>query len=88
MVKSICVELKARETEDYVAVHKPIVNRGTGDLWNILPVRIEPNENDLYAIAAKEGIQKYTRNEFILCRQQLLTISNVNTEGRVYLGSN
>ena len=87
MAKRSFVELKAGEIDDNVAVPIPTVDRGRGDPRNILGVIIDRNENDLYTIAVKEGIlkTKYTRNEFTLCQQRILTISDVNTEDRVYL---
>ena len=43
------------------------------------------DDNDLYTIAVKEGLlkTKYTRNEFTVCQQKLLTNNDVNTNERI-----
>ena len=75
MVKRSRIDLKAGEIGDNVAVPIPMVDRGRGDPRNILGVILNRNENDLYRIAVKEGVlkTKYTRTEFTLCPQHLLT---------------
>ena len=81
MVKRSRIDLKAGEIGDNVAVPIPMVDKGRGDPRNILGVILDRNENDLYRIAVKEGVlkTKYTRTEFTLCPQHLLTIDDVNT---------
>ena len=70
-----------------VAVPIPMVDRGRGDPRNILGVILDRDENDLYRIVVKEGVlkTKYTRTEFTLCRQHLLTIDDVNTTDMISL---
>ena len=88
MVKRSRIDLKAGEIGDNVAVPIPMVDRGRGDPRNILGVILDHNENDLYRIAVKEGVlkTKYTRTEFTLCPQHLLTIDDVNTTDMISLG--
>jgi len=91
MVKRSRIDLQAGEIGDNVAVPIPMVDRGRGDPRNILGVIIDCNENDLYTIAVKVGIlrSKYTRNEFSLCPQRLLTNNDVNTSDKIITsGSN
>ena len=87
MVQRSRIDLQAGEIGDNVAVPIPMVDRGRGDPRNILGVIIDRNENDLYTIAVKVGIlrSKYTRNEFSLCPQRLLTNNDVNTSDRLSL---
>ena len=87
MVKRSRIDLKAGEIADNVAVPIPMVDRGRGDPRNILGVILDRIENDLYRITVKEGVlkTKYTRTEFALCPQHLLTIDDVNTTDMISL---
>ena len=87
MLKRSHVILKAGDIEDNVAVPIPSVDRGRGDPRNILGVIVAHNENDMYTIAVKSGIlkSKYSRNQFGLCPERLLTPSDVNQDKHVSL---
>ena len=87
MVKRSRVDLQAGAIGDNVAVPIPLVDRGRGDPRNILGVIIDRNEHDMYTIAVSQGIlkTKYTRIDFDLCPQKLLSIADVNTTDRVSL---
>ena len=88
MVKRSRVEIASGERGDNVAVPIPLVDRGKGDPRNILGVIIVDRDlNDLYTIAVKVGILKgtYTRNQFDLCPQRLLTLEDVSQEKTVSL---
>jgi len=80
MVKRSRVEMVAGKVADNVAVPIPLVNRGRGDPRNILGIVLDRNENDLYAICVKGGIlkRKYSRNQFDVCPQTLLTEQDVD----------
>jgi len=75
MVKRSRVEMVAGKVGDNVAVPIPLVYRGRGDPMNILGIVLDRNENDLYTICVKGGILKgkYSRNQFDVCPQTLLT---------------
>lgn len=88
MVKRSKVEMKAGDLGDNVAVPIPLVDRGRGDPRNILGVIIDRDlSSDTYTIAVKAGILKgkYTRNQFDLCPQHLLQMSDVNENHTVSL---
>ena len=87
MVKRSRVELKSAEIGDNVAIPIPMVDRGRGDPRNILGVILDRDELNMYTIAVKSGIisSKYSRNQFDLCPQKLLTDCDVNTECKVTL---
>ena len=83
MVKRARVELKAGVTGDNVAVPVSLVDRGRGDPRNILGVIVNRNlDMDQYTIAVKTGILNgsYSRNQFDLCPQRLLILSDVAGE--------
>ena len=85
MVKRSRITLQAGDEGDNVAIPVPMVDRGRGDPHNILGVIINRDDNDLYTIAVKQGLlkNKFTRNEFTICQQRLLTNSDVNTDDRI-----
>jgi len=80
MVKRSRVEMVAGKVGDNVAVPIPLVDWGRGDLRNILGIVLDRNENDLYTICIKGGILKgkYSRNQFDVCPQTLLTEQDVD----------
>ena len=82
MVKWFCIDLKAGEAGDNVAVLISMVDRGRGDPRNILGVIVDWDEHNMYRIAVKAEILsiKYFKNQFDLSLQQLLNDSDVNTE--------
>jgi len=79
-VKRSRVEMVAGKVGDSVAVPIPLVNRGRGDPRNILGIVLDRNENDLYTICVKGGILRgeYSRNQFDVCPQTLLTEQDVD----------
>ena len=82
MVKRSKVDLKKGEEGDNVAIPIPMVDRGRGDPRNILGVILNRNiDNEMYTIGVKAGVLKgcYSRNQFDVCPQRLLSISNINT---------
>ena len=85
MVKRNRVELSPGEIEDNVAIPIPMVDRGRRDPRNIFGVIIDRNENDLYTVAVRDRVlkHKYTRIDVNLCKQRLLTISDINTEHKI-----
>ncbi|GFR60020.1 Krab-a domain-containing protein 2-like protein [Elysia marginata] len=80
MVKRSRTELAPGQKGDNVAIPIPLVDRGRGDPRNILNVILDRSENDNYTLATKHGILKgaYSRNEFELCPEKLLLMSDVN----------
>ncbi|XP_047478501.1 uncharacterized protein LOC125031659 [Penaeus chinensis] len=85
MVKRSRIDFKAMEEGDNVTVPIPMMGRGRGDPRNILGVITSRSENDLYAITVKNGIlkAKYSRNQFDICPQRLLTLFDVNPKDLV-----
>jgi len=71
-----------------VAVPVPLVDRGRGDLLNMLGIIVNRNlDMGQYTIAVKAGILNgsYSRNLFDLCPQQLLKLNDVDQENQVSL---
>ena len=90
MVKRSRLDLKAGEPLDNVAIPIPAVDRGREDARNILGVIVyRDTEKDLYRIAVKAGILKglYSRNQFDLCPQRLLSLDDVSQDSSVSLRS-
>jgi hypothetical protein len=80
------VIMKDGTVGDNVAVPIPSVDRGRGDLRNILGV-ILAVENGQYTIGCPSGIRKgkYSRHQFDLCPQRLLSESDINSDSCVSL---
>ncbi|MPC34442.1 hypothetical protein E2C01_027834 [Portunus trituberculatus] len=90
MVKRSRLDLKPGEEGDNVAVPIPAVDRGRGDPCNILGIITARDlDTDLYQIAVKRGLLcgQYSRNQFYLCPQRLLTKEDVILEKTVSLHS-
>ena len=87
MVKRSRLDLGHGQRGDNVAKPIPLVDRGRGDSRNILGVILDRSENDNYTLVTKHGILKgaYTRNEFELCPQKLLSLSEMNCVKHVSL---
>lgn len=66
---------KAGNPEDSYTIPIPIVDRGRGDPRNIMGIIADRDENDMCRIAVRGGLLngKYSRNQFDLCFQKLLT---------------
>ncbi|XP_047486820.1 uncharacterized protein LOC125037667 [Penaeus chinensis] len=89
-VKRSRLDFKVGELDDNVAVTIPAADRGRGDPRNILGVTVSRDlDNDQYQIAVKSDVLKgqYSRNQFDLCPQRLLTEDDVNQDSAVYHGS-
>ena len=89
MVKRSHIQCKPGSPGDNVAVPIPSVDRGRGGPRNILGVILYRDNRDQYRIAVKSGILKglYSRNQFDLCPQKLLTLDHVNQEQSISLRS-
>ena len=90
MVKRSRLELQAGIVGDNVVVPIPTVDRGREDARNIPGVIIHRDlETDQYTIGVKSGVLKgqYSRNQFDLCPQRLLSTTSINTETTVSLRS-
>jgi len=87
VVKRTRVELKAGVAGGNVAVLIPLVDRGRrGDPRNILGVIVNRDlDTDHHTIAVQAGVLhgRYSRNQFDLCPQRLLTLDDVNRESGV-----
>ena len=90
MVKRSRVDFKCGEVGDNVAVPVPMVDRGRGDARNILGVILNRDiSTDIYTVAVKAGVLKggYSRNQFALCPQRLLSMTDVNLDKHLSLRS-
>lgn len=87
MVKRSRLDLGHGQRGDNVAIPIPLVDRGRGDPRNILGVILDRSENDNYTLVTKNGILKgaYARNDFELCPQKLLYLSEMNCVKHVSL---
>ncbi|XP_023212590.1 KRAB-A domain-containing protein 2-like, partial [Centruroides sculpturatus] len=72
---------------DNVTVPIPDVDRGRGDLRNVIGVVLEINNDGLYKIGTKHGILQtlYCRTEFDICTQKFLQESDVNQDVQISL---
>ena len=89
MVKRSHIQCKPGSPGDNVAVPIPSENRARGDPRNILGVVMYRDNRDQYKIAVKYGILKglYSRNQFDLCPQKLLTLDHDHQEQSISLRS-
>jgi len=88
MVKRSRKEHVAGSVGDNVTIPIPLFDRGRGDPRNILGLIIDRDvTNDLYQIGVKSGILngKFSRNQFDLCSQVLLSASDVSTKREISL---
>lgn len=85
MVKRSRVLHQAGNPGENVTVPIPLVDRGRGDPRNIMGVIIDRDCNDMYRIAVRAGLlqQKYSRNQFDLCSQKLLSLADVRQDREV-----
>jgi hypothetical protein len=68
---------------DTVQVPVPDVDRGPGDLPQILALIIKiNNQNSTYKLATVHGLLKgwVARNQFFICKQRILSVQQVNVE--------
>ena len=87
MVKRCKVKLAHGNKGDNVTIPIPSVDRGRGDPRNILAVVMDRSERDNYTLVTKYGILKgaYSRNQFDLCPQRLLSMDDVDSTNHVSL---
>ena len=87
MVMRSRIEHKAGNPGENVTIPIPMVDRGRGDPRNLMGIIIDRDENDLYRIAVRGGVLKgkYSRNQFDLCVQKLLSEKDVNSTEEVAL---
>ena len=64
-----------------------MVDRGRGDPRNVIGVIVDRSDNNMYTTAVKSGMlrTKYSRNEFDICPQRLLSQTDVNQQDRLSL---
>ena len=79
MIKRSKIVHAAGNPGDNVTIPIPLVDRGRGDPRNIMGIILDRDSNDLYRIAVRGGILngKYSRNQFDLCTQRLLTENDI-----------
>nr|XP_012151860.1 PREDICTED: uncharacterized protein LOC105663967 [Megachile rotundata] len=65
---------------DTVRIQVPDVDRGRTDSRNVLAVVIGIEDSDFYKLANKNGTlrQLYTRNQFAICKEKLLSIDEIS----------
>ena len=87
MVKRSRIELAPGQKGDNVPIPIPLVDRGRGDPRNILAVILDRSDNNIYTLVTKHGILEgaYSRNEFELCPEKLLLMSDLNCTKHVSL---
>jgi hypothetical protein len=87
MVKRSRIEYVAGNPGDNVTIPIPLVDRGRGDPRNIMGNIVDRDNNDMYRIAVQGGLLqgKYSRNQYDLCVQKLLTDRDVSQEQEVAL---
>ena len=64
-----------------VTVPIPDVDKGKGDLRNIIAVVLNRSEDELYKLGTRDGILKklYSRSEFDVCKQLFLDVKDIPT---------
>ena len=87
MVKRSRVEHVPGNPLDNITIPIPLVDRGRGDPRNIMGVILDRDDNDMYRIAVRAGVLKgkYSRNQFDLCTQKLLSGTDVKSDEEVTL---
>ena len=65
---------------DTVRIQVPDVNCGRTDNRNMLAVVVGIEDSDFYKLANENGTLKqlYTRNQFVICKEKLLSIDEVH----------
>ncbi|XP_055944438.1 uncharacterized protein LOC129975400 [Argiope bruennichi] len=68
------------QTGDTVRIQVPDVNRGRTDNRNVLAVVVGIEDSDFYKLANENGTLKqlYTRNQFKICKEKLLSIDKTS----------
>ncbi|XP_049886470.1 KRAB-A domain-containing protein 2-like [Pectinophora gossypiella] len=72
---------------DNVTIPIPDVDKGRGDLRNIIGVILQRNDEGFYKIGTKHGVlQKlYCRTEFDICSQKFLSVGEVDQDTEISL---
>lgn len=72
-----------------VTVPIPDVDKGKGDLRNIIAVVLNRSEDELYKLGTRDGILKklYSRSEFDVCKQLFLDVKDIPTDKEISLRS-
>lgn len=67
---------------DTVRIQVPNVDRGRTDTRNVLAVVVGIEDANFYKLANKNGTfkQLYTRNQFIICKEKLLSIDEISSQ--------
>jgi hypothetical protein len=67
---------------DTVRIQVPDVDRGRTDPRNVLAVVVGIENSDFYRLANKHGTLKqlFTRNQFAICKEKLLSMDEVSTQ--------
>ena len=73
-----------------VTVPIPDIDKGKGDLRNIIAVVLNRSEDEMYKLGTKDGVLKklYSRSEFDVCKQSFLVMNDVPKDKEISLSSN
>ena len=69
-----------------VTVPTSLVDRGRGDLRNIMGVIVDRDQNGMYRVAVKTGLLtgKYAKYQFDLCVQKLLVNDDISWDKKFH----
>ncbi|XP_060861855.1 uncharacterized protein LOC132938880 [Metopolophium dirhodum] len=86
MLRSSNQKFPPAQVGDTVRVRIPDIDRGRMDYQNILAVVIVV-DNDFYKLGTKYGIisQLYTRNQFAVCKEKLISLNDVLSDKTMFL---
>jgi len=78
MLRSSNQKFPPAQVGDTVRVRVPDIDRGRMDYQNILAVVMDV-DNDFYKLGTQYGIisQLYTRNQFAVCKEKLISLNDV-----------
>ncbi|GBL79998.1 hypothetical protein AVEN_29020-1 [Araneus ventricosus] len=67
---------------DTVRIQVPDVDRGRTDGRNVLTVVVGIEDSDFYELANKNSTLKqlYTRNQFVICKEKLLSVDEISSQ--------
>ncbi|GFU77812.1 KRAB-A domain-containing protein 2 [Trichonephila clavipes] len=67
------------QIRDTVRIQVPDVDRVRTDNRNVLAVVVGIEDSDFYKLANENGILKqlYTRNQFVICKEELLSVDEI-----------
>ncbi|XP_060836281.1 KRAB-A domain-containing protein 2-like [Rhopalosiphum padi] len=86
MLRSSNQKFPSAQVGDTVRVRVPDIDRGRMDYQNILAVVMDV-DNDFYKLGTKYGIisQLYTRNQFAVCKEKLISLNDVLSDKTMFL---